>query len=271
MKKRWAMTLAALALSVVMTVPAYAGTWKYVNDQWKYQRGANKYAYNEWIKDNDNWYYIGNDGFMKTGWQQIKGYWYYLDQSGVMQNGWFKDNDKWYFLLPNGAMATSTVIDGRQLGTDGVWIPGEGQAEPSNNIDLSNGYLVQNMQEGFSTKGYNIITSGKTADGDRWENAIRLKGKGSYVKYNTNGEYKLLSGAIAQSSQFSSGLLGKVTVYGDNDVVLYTSPDIHYNEKIMYFGADVSGQNQVRVEVSLVTDNEWDDPIILMDKLSLYK
>lgn len=52
---------------------------------------------------------------MKTGWQQIKGYWYYLDQSGVMQNGWFKDNDKWYFLLPNGAMATSTVIDGRQL------------------------------------------------------------------------------------------------------------------------------------------------------------
>jgi hypothetical protein len=25
------------------------------------------------------------------------------------------------------------------------------------------------------------------------------------------------------------------------------------------------------VEVSLVTDNEWDDPIILIDGLSLYK
>lgn len=271
MKKRLAVTLAALALSVVMAVPAFAGTWKYVNDQWKYQRGANKYAYNEWIKDNGNWYYLDNNGVMKTGWQQIDGYWYYLDQTGVMQTGWFKDNEKWYFLLPNGAMAVKTVIDGRQLGDDGVWIPAEGQTEPSNNTDMTNGYLVQNMAEGLSIKGYNIITSGKTASGDRWTNAIRLKGKGSYVKYDTKGEYKLLAGAIAPSSQFVSGLMGKVTVYGDNDTVLYTSQDIHYNEKIMYFGVDVSGQNQIRVELSLVTDNFYDDPIILMDGLALYK
>ena len=58
MKKRLAVTLAAVALSVVMSVPAYAGTWKYVNDQWKYQRGANKFAYKEWIEDNGNWYYM---------------------------------------------------------------------------------------------------------------------------------------------------------------------------------------------------------------------
>ena len=52
----------------------------------------------------------------------VTGYtWYYMDQAGVMQKGWFKDNDKWYFLLPNGAMATNTVIDGRQIGADGVW------------------------------------------------------------------------------------------------------------------------------------------------------
>lgn len=50
MKKRMAMTLTALALSVIMAIPAYAGTWKYVNDQWKYQRGANKFAYNEWVR-----------------------------------------------------------------------------------------------------------------------------------------------------------------------------------------------------------------------------
>ena len=39
----------------------------------------------------------------------------------------------------------------------------------------------------------------------------------------------------------------------------------------MHFGVDVTGQNEIRVEVSLVTDNEWDDPIILIDGLSLYK
>ena len=73
MRRRFAVAAAALALSVALTVPAYAGTWKYVNDQWKYQRGTNKFAYNEWIKDNGKYYYIGNDGIMKTGWQQIDG------------------------------------------------------------------------------------------------------------------------------------------------------------------------------------------------------
>lgn len=271
MRKRWAMALTALVLSVVMAIPAYAGTWKYVNNQWKYQRGVNKYAYNEWLMDNGNWYYIGNDGVMKTGWQQIKGYWYYLDHSGVMQTGWMKDNDKWYFLLPNGAMATNTVIDGRQLGAEGAWVPGEGQTEPANNMNLSAGTLVQNMGDSISTNGYNIITSGKTADGERWDNAIRLKGKGSYIKCNTNGEYKLLAGTIAPSYQFSRDIMAKVTVYGDNDAVLYTSTDIHNNENTMYFGVDVSGQKRIRVEVSLVRDNHWDDPVILMDHLALYK
>ena len=152
MKKRMAMTLTALALSVIMAVPAYAGTWKYVNDQWKYQRGANKFAYNEWVKDNGNWYYLDKDGYMKTGWQQINGIWYYMDQSGVMQNGWFKDNDKWYFLLPNGAMAVNTTIDGRQLGQDGVWVPAEGQVEPANTMDLNTPYLFRICQRDFPQK-----------------------------------------------------------------------------------------------------------------------
>ena len=167
-------------------------------------------------------------------------------------------------------MAADTVIDGRTLGADGVWIPAEGDLDPVNTIDLSSPYLVQNL-EGISAKGYNIISSGRTASGERWDNAIRLLGKGSYVSYDTKGEYRMLAGAISPSSQFDSGIMARVTVYGDEDQVLYTSPDIHYNEKIMYFGVDVSGQQKVRVEVSLVTDNQWDEPVILMDGLALYK
>lgn len=270
MKRRLAVTAAAMALSVAMAVPAYAGTWKYENNQWRYQRGANKYAYNSWIESNGNWYYLGNDGYMKTGWQQIDNQWYYMDESGAMQRGWLKDNDKWYFLCPNGAMAVNTVIDGRQIGADGVWIPEEGEAEPENTMDLTTPYLVQNL-EGITKKGYSIIATGRTSSGEYWQNAIHLKGRGSYVGYQTNGEYRLLAGKLAPSLQFDSALLGKVTVYGDDDKVLYTSPDIHYNEKTVYFGVDVSGQNQVRVEVSLITDNGYTDPIILMDGLALYK
>ena len=270
MKKRFAVTISAVALSMLMAVPAFAGTWKQVDGKWRYQKGANKYVYNDWVQDKGNYYYMGNDGNMQTGWQQIGGQWYYLDSAGIMQTGWMKDNDKWYFLLPSGAMAVNTTIDSRWIGADGVWEPAEGEVEPSNTTDLTTAYLLQNL-EGVSTKGYNIITSGKNASGDRWSNAIRLRGKGSYVKYDTKGAYRLLSGRIAPSSQFDSSLLGRVTVYGDNDTVLYTSPDIHYNEKNLYFGVDVSGQSQIRVELSLVKDNEWDEPVILLDKLALYK
>ena len=155
-----------------------------------------------------------------------------------MQTGWFKSEDgKWYFLYPNGAMAVKTVIDGRTIGEDGVWVPNEGDTEPTNTMDLENGYLVQNM-EGITKNGYTIISSGKTSAGSRWGNAIRLKGKGSYVQCNTNGEYRLLSGVFGPSSQFDSANMARITVYGDDNQVLYTSQDIHYNEKNVYFGVD---------------------------------
>lgn len=270
MKKRLAITVTALILSTLMAIPAFAGTWVQTDGKWKYQRSAVNYARNEWIEDKGSYYYMGNDGCMMTGWQQIGNQWYYLDPTGIMQTGWFKDNGKWYYLLPMGAMAVNTVIDGHVIGADGVWIPAEEETEPINITDLTAPYLVQNLN-GIAFKGYSIISSGKTSSGNRWTNAIRLKGKGSYVKYDTKGEYRLLSGTLAPSLQFSSALLAKVTVYGDNDTVLYTSPDIHYNENEFCFGVDVSGQNQIRVELSLVNNNDWDDPVILMDNLSLYK
>lgn len=270
MRKRLILTVASLMLTAAMAVPAFAGTWKYENNQWKYQRGTNNYVYNDWVEDKGNWYYMNNSGWMLTGWQNIDGNWYYFDETGVRQTGWKEIDGKWYFLYPNGIMAANTTVNGHQLGADGAWISAEGETVPSNITDLTTAYLVQNM-EGISTKGYNIITSGKNADGDRWTNAIRLKDKGSYVQAALNGEYTLLAGNIAPSSQFSSSIMAKVTVYGDNDQVLYTSKDIHYNEKAFYFGVDVTGQNQVRVEVSLTVDNDWDEPVILIDGLSLYK
>ena len=69
---------------------------------------------------------------MTTGWQQIEGQWYHMDSTGAMETGWFKDSDsgKWYYLYPSGVMAVNTVIDGRTIGTDGVWVPEEGAVEP---------------------------------------------------------------------------------------------------------------------------------------------
>lgn len=273
MKKRIAIAAAALALSVMIAVPAYAGNWKFVNDKWKYQRGAQKYASQEWLDLDGKQYYMDNNGFMVTGWNQVDNQWYYMDENGVTQYGWLKNQDKWYYLSPvGGAMVTNTVIEGRQIGADGVWIPAEGQIEPtSSSVDISTPYLFQNLGEGLKTNGYSIITSGRTASRVQWSNAVRLVGKGSYLKASTSGEYKLLAGIFSPATTFSSDLLGKVIVYGDNDRVLYTSQDIHYDEKPLPFAVDVTGQTQIRVEFTLVKDNNWDKPVLLIDNLSLYK
>ncbi len=71
--------------------------------------------------------------------------------------------------------------------------------------------------------------------------------------------------------QFPSWIMCKIVVYGDDSKVLYETPYIHYNEKVSYFGVDVTGQNKVRVELVPEKSGQWDQPIILIDGLSLYK
>ena len=51
------------------------------------------------------WYYLDNNGRMKTGWIKSEGKWYYLDSSsGKMLTRWIEDNGKWYYLNSSGEM-----------------------------------------------------------------------------------------------------------------------------------------------------------------------
>lgn len=79
------------------------------------------------------------------------------------------------FPVPNGAMAVNTVIDGRTIGEDGVWVPNEGDTEPANS-------MVWKMVTWYRTwrhtkKDYTIIAPVRQPLDPRWGNAIRLKGK----------------------------------------------------------------------------------------------
>ena len=60
------------------------GKWIKESKGWKYEyQGENLTS---WALVNDNWYYFGTDGYMKTGWQEYKGDWYYLNpDDGVMR------------------------------------------------------------------------------------------------------------------------------------------------------------------------------------------
>lgn len=48
------------------------------------------------------WYYIGDDGYRKTEWQQINESWYYFNNEGEMQTGLQKIDSKWYYLNESG-------------------------------------------------------------------------------------------------------------------------------------------------------------------------
>jgi len=53
-----------------------------------------------------NWYYLGNDGVMRTGWQKLEDKWYYFDVDGVMAMGSTEISGKWYYFDENGVMQT---------------------------------------------------------------------------------------------------------------------------------------------------------------------
>lgn len=131
--------------------------WKEIEGKW--------YAFNpDMIKGFDlifsqnagcnTWYYFGEDGAMRTGWQSIAkqnslasgqdgidcaSHWYYFGDDGSMKTGWQKIDGKWYYFKPytgfeyyqqfhkdltvyDGQMVTDTTIDGYYLNADGVCV-----------------------------------------------------------------------------------------------------------------------------------------------------
>lgn len=125
------------------TIPETLGSW--IQDQigWKFTNGAVPYN-NTWIRKNNAWYWIGEDGYMKSGWNLISekwyyltpmsgemktgwiadgGNWYYADETGARVIGWVKTGEKWYYLNADGKMAFSaTTPDGYQVDENGAVI-----------------------------------------------------------------------------------------------------------------------------------------------------
>ena len=63
-----------------------------------------------WLFDHA-WHYLGNDGAMRSGWQQIDGIWYYFYKQNDVNGGEY------------GAMSVNTSIDGWKIQADGTAIP----------------------------------------------------------------------------------------------------------------------------------------------------
>lgn len=65
-------------------------------------------------KKSGNWYYLSQDGSMKTGWLLDNDKWYFFNSNGTMQRGWLIDFNSKYYLTEDGTMATGTnTISGK--------------------------------------------------------------------------------------------------------------------------------------------------------------
>lgn len=102
MKKIFCVT-AGIISSLAFSLTAFAGTWQQTGAGWTYLKDNNQYAANELVADNNQLYYLGADGVMKTGFVPINNQYYYFTPAGNMQTGWVLDNGAWYYMQTDAA------------------------------------------------------------------------------------------------------------------------------------------------------------------------
>ena len=104
-----------------------------------------------WKQDSNGWWNTKGCGY-SIGWENIDGQWYYFGQDGYMKTGWIKDGDKWYFLdKVTGAMLSNTTVDGHTLDSTGAWI----NADCTTDIDI----MVNNATSQKEEITYNPLES----------------------------------------------------------------------------------------------------------------
>lgn len=93
----------------------YLGTDGALRTGWQ-TIGKSKYFFSSegimrtgWRKIEGSTYYFGNDGVMRTGFRKIKGNTYYFNSEGKMETGWTQIGDDMYYFKSNGVMITGKV------------------------------------------------------------------------------------------------------------------------------------------------------------------
>lgn len=126
MKKRILTTIVTIALCFCTTMNAFAG-WFQEDGHWKYINDAkpNLPYKNLHTKIDGNMYYFDENGYMVTGWYQLKnGSWrYYGNDGALVKSSWIDDT---YYVGFDGKMWTDSYTpDGFYVGSDGKYVPGK--------------------------------------------------------------------------------------------------------------------------------------------------
>lgn len=97
---------AACALSLCISMAAYAGNWVQDSVGWWYQDDDGTYPVNTWRMFDNTWYRFDEHGYMVTGWYSDGSNWFYMDPSGRMiAENWEAVQGKRYYFDGSGYMA----------------------------------------------------------------------------------------------------------------------------------------------------------------------
>lgn len=152
--------------------------WSQMDGKWYYFDDKNGDMTTWWKQLDGNWYFFHSDGEMHSGWLDLGGNKYFIDASGVMQTGWQKIGGNEYYFYPNsGIMARDTIIDGKQIDSEGVAIeiakklivvdPGhnyggdygaestiDGVTYSETELDM---YVAMKVKDELEKEGYNVV------------------------------------------------------------------------------------------------------------------
>lgn len=149
-------------------------------DQWQYEVNGSMIS-NQWIKDNEEDYYIDSNGFLKSGWlQPDTGTWYFLNPVhdgtyGKVLKGWQWIDGFCYFFQNDGKMLSDTITpDGYQVNSNGAWSKdGQPQNVPDKGIiTIKPESLPKVKPSGGGGSGGGSSSGGSGGSGSRPQNTV---------------------------------------------------------------------------------------------------
>lgn len=143
---------------------------KFENGIYKFPMGMQPAS--RWVGDGSNWYFVNEDGSVKTGWICDRGLWYRLADDGKMETGWHYEEaeGKWYFLSPqNGDM-----LKGWQF-VDGKWYYMNPESQDAT-------YVMQDGRLVYDESKRGIQSSGAMYCDEMTPDGYKVNEKGEWVK-----------------------------------------------------------------------------------------
>ena len=182
MRKKLFLTAAVLFI-LGLAPAAHAEGWIQDEHGWRYEYSTGRSPVDRIVSIGDAKYYFGEDGYMRTGWQQKDGYWYLFADQGQMLTGWQNVGGTWYYMNPLGYMQTGWLDEGKKryyLDQSGAMLTGDFEAEGSWFRTDDSGAILRNVYT-TSDKGNQVfydkdgIRRVYSASTNQWEATAGLR------------------------------------------------------------------------------------------------